>query len=71
MTRVGWLRIWLVVTLVVVSMVVAGCSGAWRPPRVTMPRTGPVDVFLNIIDQVSRLGESIARQFRGLARGGP
>ena len=72
MTRARLLLwIWLILSLVAICMVVAGCSGTWRSPRVTLPRRGPVEVFLGIVDQVSRLGESIGRQFRGLAGGRP
>ena len=69
MAKVGWLRIWLALSLVVAVMAVAGCSSAWHPPKVTLPRRGPVDVFLDVIDQISQLGESIARRFRGLSGG--
>ena len=59
----------LVLTLGLVVGLVAGCSGQWRFPKWRLPRRGPVDVFLDVIDEVSRLGEGIARQFRGMTGG--
>lgn len=71
MIREKALRVWLTLSIVVVCALVIGCSSPWRPPRLRLPRRGPVDVFIDLIDQVSQLGESIARQFRGMTGGRP
>lgn len=71
MSRSKLLRVWLVLSLVVVCVAVVGCSGSWHRPRIRLPRRGPVDLFEDIVGQVSRLGESLARQFRGLSGGRP
>ncbi|MGC9523010.1 MAG: hypothetical protein ACP5HG_14145 [Anaerolineae bacterium] len=55
---------WISVCLVVL-LLASACSGRGRLPRWRLPDRGPVDVFEDIIDQVSRIGDGIARQFRG------
>jgi hypothetical protein len=68
MYRARLLRVCLVLSLIAVC-VLAGCSDTWRGPRLRLPRRGPVDVFLGIIDQVKQIGDGIARQFRGMSGG--
>ncbi|MBN1247850.1 MAG: hypothetical protein JXC32_09340 [Anaerolineae bacterium] len=43
----------------------------WRPPRLRLPEKGPVDLFIDIIDQVRGIGRGITRQFEGFGRGIP
>jgi hypothetical protein len=56
----------LVIILVLVAVLTTACSGDWRLPKIRLPRQGPVDAFLGIIDQVSQLGRNVARQFQGM-----
>ncbi len=57
----------LILACLLILVLVSACSDdGWRPRRWRLPSRGPVDVFEDIIGQVSRLGEGIARQFRGM-----
>jgi hypothetical protein len=56
----------LIVILLLVAMITTACSSNWRLPKIRLPRKGPVDAFLGIIDQVSQLGRNVARQFQGM-----
>lgn len=71
MPRSKMLRLWLALSLVAVCVAFVGCSVSRDQRRLWMPRRGPVGVFEDIIGEVSRLGESLARQFRGLTGGRP
>ena len=62
-------KIRVILTVVLVVMLVAGCSGRWRPPRLRLPTRSPVDVFLGLIDQVKDIGRSVSRQFRSMGPG--
>ena len=59
-------RMRTVVLVVLVVALLVGCSGIGRLPRWRLPRRGPVDVFIDLIDQVKHIGQSMARQFRGI-----
>jgi hypothetical protein len=67
--RTGLAGVRCVIAVVLVLTLVVGCAADGRLPRVRLPRRGPVDVFLDVLDQVSRLGESIGRQFGRMTRG--
>lgn len=53
------------IALALIALLVVGCADDGSRPKLPTLE-GPVDAFLGIIDQVSRLGESISRQFRGM-----
>ncbi len=65
------LRLWLAVSLVAVCVASVGCSSSRNQRRLWMPRRGPVDIVEDIVGEVSRLGESLGRQLRGLTGGRP
>ncbi len=60
------LKIRLILLILVVTVLVTACSGPLRYPKWQLPRHGPVDVFLGLIDQVKNIGQSVARQFGGM-----
>ena len=62
-------KIKVVLTVVLIVALVAGCSDGWRPPRLRLPDKSPVDVYLGIIDQVKGIGRSLSRQFRSMSPG--
>jgi hypothetical protein len=68
MSRVRTAGVRRLLLLLLVLALVVGCAGDGRLPRIRLPRRGPVDVFIDIIDQVSRLGEGISRQIRRMTR---
>lgn len=57
----------VILAVVVIVVLVAGCSGDWRPQWPRLPDKGPVDVFLGIIDQVKGIGRSLSRQMRSMS----
>ena len=59
-------RLRAIIAVAVVLALVAGCGGDWKPPRIPLPRRGPVEVFESIIDQVEGIGRGLTRQFRSL-----
>ena len=59
----------VILAVVVIVVLVAGCSGDSRPQWPRLPDKGPVDVFLGIIDQVKGIGRSVSRQFRSMSPG--
>ena len=62
--------VWRLLACVLVLTMVVGCASDGSVPRVRLPRRGPVEIFVDLIDQVSRLGESVGRQIRRMTRGG-
>ena len=59
----------VILTVVLIVVLVAGCSGDWRPKLPRLPDKSPVDAFLGIIDQVKSIGRSLSRQFRSMGPG--
>ena len=59
----------VILTVVVIVVLVAGCSGDWHPEWPRLPDKGPVDIFLAIIDQVKGIGRSLSRQMRSMSPG--
>ncbi|MGC9347919.1 MAG: hypothetical protein ACP5JG_07265, partial [Anaerolineae bacterium] len=58
------LAVILVVTLLV------GCSNVSRwARRFRLPKKGPVDIFIDIIDQVRGIGRSLSRQIQRMTGG--
>ena len=62
-------KVKVVLAVLLIVALVAGCSGDWRSKRPRLPDKGPVDVFLRIIDQVKGIGRSLSRQFRSMSPG--
>jgi len=62
-------KVKVVLAVLLIVALVAGCSGDWRPKWPRLPDKGPVDVFLGIIDQVKGIGRSLSRQFRSMSPG--
>jgi len=59
----------VILTVLLVVALVAGCSGDWRPKLPQLPTRSPVDVFLGIIDQVKNIGRSLSRRMRSMGPG--
>ena len=57
-------RLCRIIGLLIILALIVGCSsGGPIRERRWLPRS-PADIFIDLIDQVSRLGDSIARQFQ-------
>lgn len=62
-------KVQVLLTVILVVVLLAGCSSDWRPKRLRLPQKGPVDIFLGIIDQIEGIGRSLSRQFRSMRPG--
>ena len=56
----------VILLVVLIATLVVSCSGELRFPKWRLPRRGPVDVFIDLIDQVKGIGQGVARQFGGM-----
>ena len=59
----------VILTVLLIVALVAGCSGGWRPKWPRLPKKSPVDAFLGIIDQIRSIGRSLSRQMRSMGPG--
>jgi hypothetical protein len=53
-----------ILLLLLVFALLAGCSSGGRPIRRSWTPRNPADIFVDLIDQISGIGDGIARQFR-------